>query len=137
MIAGATGGGTGGGVTKYVTGRINVGDGPRAMTVGLTYRRNRPWEIDARFGTADWVFARDLLATGLHQHVGAGDVRVGRCGDVVRVVLRNATESAVVVLPLADVAVFLAATTRLVPFGTEHHHTDLDALCDALTRKAA
>jgi hypothetical protein len=44
----------------------------------LLYSQNSPYSVEALFGEqkARWVFARDLLAEGLYEPTGIGDVRV-------------------------------------------------------------
>ena len=133
------------GVSKHAVAHYEAVRGPSVVLV-LTYRRDQPWEITARFLTAEnegrgvaWVFARDLLALGLHGPAGEGDVHVRPAAPLhVAIGLDNGTDApCAFYVPAHALGVFLDATAHLVPFGTESAHTDLDALCDALTRKAA
>ena len=51
------------------------------VPAGLRYDTADPYAVHATFHTGaeetvEWVFARDLLAEGLHRPTGTGDVRV-------------------------------------------------------------
>ena len=85
----------------------------------------------------DWVFSRELLATGLRRPIGSGDVQVWPC--------RNTTGEAVVVIelhapnrkgllqaPAGAVRAFVREVFEAVPFGTEGSHVDMDELVDRL-----
>ncbi|WP_329570623.1 SsgA family sporulation/cell division regulator [Kitasatospora sp. NBC_01266] len=83
-----------------------------------------------------WVFARELLATGLHQWAGLGDVSVhpGTDGeaDTVYICLGYEDEGVVLRAPAHEVRDFLRQTECLVPLGLEGEHLDLDALARRL-----
>ncbi|MEV0226072.1 SsgA family sporulation/cell division regulator [Streptomyces sp. NPDC050704] len=74
-----------------------------------------------------WTFARELLSSGLEESVGDGDVRVRPYGYD-RIVLEfHAPEGTAVVHVLAgELRNFLDNSTKLVPFGLEHLHQNLD-----------
>ncbi len=79
-----------------------------------------------------WVFARDLLATGLHGWSGIGSVSV-RPGvddrlDSVFITLTGEGSSVVLRAPADRVRAFLRSTESLVPIGLERGHLDLDGL---------
>jgi hypothetical protein len=82
--------------------------------------------------TLDWLFARTLLISGLHEPVGAGDVEINpsrRDGvDTVQITLKARYAYAVLEAPAGMIADFLTRTCRAVPPGTEHRHLDLDDL---------
>ncbi|MER5259756.1 SsgA family sporulation/cell division regulator [Streptomyces sp. NPDC002855] len=89
----------------------------------------------------DWVFARDLLAEGLHLPTGIGDVQVSPLRldrtHRVRITLRSATGAAVVDIDAAETDAFLRQSFALVPPGTESAHIDLDrAVADVMGRSA-
>ncbi|MEV6973580.1 SsgA family sporulation/cell division regulator [Kitasatospora sp. NPDC093806] len=85
-----------------------------------------------------WVFARELLAAGLHRRAGLGSVSVhpgadGRAGadgsaEVVFITLTGEGSSVVLRAPADRVRTFLARTEHLVPRGSERTHLDLDGL---------
>ena len=81
-----------------------------------------------------WTFARELLASGLEEPVGQGDVRVRPYGyDRVALEFHAPEGTAVVHIRRGDLRRFLESTTELVPLGLEHQHHDLDrGLADLL-----
>ena len=84
-----------------------------------------------------WTFARELLASGLEDPVGHGDVRVRPYGYD-RIVLEfHAPEgTAVIHVRATELRRFLESTTALVPVGLEHLHQDLDQQLAELMRDA-
>lgn len=104
--------------------------GGRVVTV-LTFRPDQPFEVAALFATtpADhvrWVFARDLLAEGLIQPCGDGDVQVSPVlDDEVRVDLCSPDGDVGLYLPRVHVAGFVDAIFAMVPAGRER--LDFDA----------
>ncbi|MFJ8826781.1 SsgA family sporulation/cell division regulator [Streptomyces sp. NPDC102467] len=75
-----------------------------------------------------WTFARELLASGVEEPVGAGDVRVRPYGYDRTVLEFHAMEgTAVVHIRTGEVERFLSDTTELVPVGEEHLYVDVDA----------
>jgi hypothetical protein len=118
---------------NYETGRMEY------ETVTLEYDPADPLAVKFAFVGLDakpWHFARDLLAAGLVEHVGYGDVRLWRVGgprgDVLNVVLRGTNFDGFLELPAADVQRFLDRTYRQVPRGAEADHIDLDHLVSRL-----
>ncbi|MFF2020511.1 SsgA family sporulation/cell division regulator [Streptomyces sp. NPDC058171] len=85
-----------------------------------------------------WVFARDLLAEGLIQWAGSGDVSVfpGGCDDPMSLFISLGSEDGRVALRAQTSLVkgFLACTERVVPFGSEQLHLDIDGLLHGLLR---
>ncbi|MFB8235974.1 SsgA family sporulation/cell division regulator [Kitasatospora purpeofusca] len=79
-----------------------------------------------------WVFARDLLATGVHGWSGIGSVSVhpgvDERRDSVFITLTGEGSSVVLRAPADRVRAFLARTESLVPIGRERTHLDLDGL---------
>lgn len=83
----------------------------------------------------EWVFARELLTTGLAEPNGEGDVTIEPVSDggewLVGITL--ATDTVASLVTRADrVAEFLTETYVLVPSGCETDHIDLDAEIAAL-----
>jgi hypothetical protein len=74
-----------------------------------------------------WTFARELLASGMEDSVGYGDVRVRPYGYDRTVLEFHAPEgTAVVHVRSGEMRTFLQRTTELVPVGLEHLQVDLD-----------
>lgn len=84
-----------------------------------------------------WTFARELLAAGLEEPVGHGDVRIRPYGYE-RIVLEfHAPEgTAVIHVRMDELRRFLESSTELVPVGLEHLHQDLDHGLAELMRDA-
>lgn len=74
------------------------------------------------------MFARDLLATGLTEWAGTGDVCVHpAAGDrTVFITLTGENSTAVLRVDASHIRTFLAHTERIVPSGTEEGHLDVD-----------
>jgi hypothetical protein len=108
----------------------------------LRYTAADPLAVEALFedGSDDpirWVFARDLLAAGLHQRTGQGDVVIWPTTDAdgrpaVHLRLHSPDGDALLEAPARTLKAFLAAAWSLVPPGTEHEHIDVDDVLDSL-----
>jgi hypothetical protein len=105
------------------------------VPAGLRYDTADPYAVHATFHTGadetvDWVFARDLLAEGLHRPTGTGDVRVwpsrSHGQGVVCIALSSPEGEALLEAPARALESFLKRTDAAVPPGTEHRHFDLD-----------
>ncbi len=114
---------------------------PGDMTVPvpahLAYDANDPYAVRATFLAGDdrveWVFARDLLATGIERPTGEGDVHVWPGSpDVVLIALASPDGQAVLAAPSADVGAFVAHTYELVAAGDEYQHIDMGAAISRL-----
>lgn len=83
-----------------------------------------------------WTFARELLAAGLDESAGIGDVLVRPYGYGRTVLEFHATEGvAMVHIRTSELRGFLAGTQELVPTGTEHRFLDVDQdLAELLSR---
>lgn len=113
------------------------GDARLPVEAHATYAAGDPYAVRLDIATGEecsvtWHIGRDLLATGLSQPAGDGDVRVkpvvteqGR--RAVRLTLRSPEGTAALEAPLAQVAEFLTETYVLVPTGCESEHLGLDA----------
>ncbi|MER5435508.1 SsgA family sporulation/cell division regulator [Streptomyces sp. NPDC002588] len=124
-----------------------VAAAPRMPSIPATlhYDRQDPFAVRMTFpapATLEgvdvcWTFARELLAEGLEETVGDGDVRVRPYGYDRTVLEFHAPEgTAVVHVHSADVRRFLRATSDLVPVGLEHLQLDLDHDLAELMRDA-
>ena len=105
------------------------------VRVELRYDTRDPYAVVAAFrtgkaGWVEWVFARDLLAEGLHRPTGTGDVRVwpsrSHGQGVVCIALSSPEGEALLEAPARALESFLKRTDAAVPPGTEHRHFDLD-----------
>ncbi|MFF4761451.1 SsgA family sporulation/cell division regulator [Streptomyces sp. NPDC001292] len=110
---------------------------PRMPSIPATLRYDRrdPFAVRMTFPAPAalegvevcWLFARDLLAAGLREPEGHGDVRVRPYGYDRTVLEFHAPEgTAVVHVRSGEIRRFLEATSELVPLGLEHLQFDLD-----------
>ncbi|MGW5232030.1 SsgA family sporulation/cell division regulator [Streptomyces nodosus] len=124
-----------------------VAAAPRMQSIPATlhYDRGDPFAVRMTFpapATLEgvevcWTFARELLATGLEEPVGHGDVRVRPYGYDRTVLELHAPEgTAVVHVHSSDIRRFLQRTTELVPVGLERLQRDLDHDLAELLRDA-
>jgi hypothetical protein len=112
------------------------------LNAELHYSAEDPLAVEAHFddGSPDpvrWVFARDLLATGMKELTGDGDVviwpTVGADGEAaVQMRLNSPHGDALLEASASELDEFLAATWRLVPPGTEHRYMDVEDVITAL-----
>lgn len=126
---------------------IDATGGATAVAADLTYDAADPYAVAAGFSikaTADrddatvrWVFARSLLATGVYEPVGEGDVRIWPClnahGQAVTVIeLSSPDGEALMQARSREVCEFLRETEVVVPSGTEATYVDVDATISKL-----
>ncbi len=94
------------------------------LALELVYDVADPWAVRLIVAGREWLFARDLLASGCNEPAGDGDVQVrpDTGGDVSRVVvaLSSPTGAAEVAVPRGDVESFLDTAEELVPAGHEY-----------------
>jgi hypothetical protein len=116
-------------------------DGPSEVSVDLHYDTTDPFAVRAMFRvTSDqqvsWVFARELLAQGMTEASGEGDVRIwptwadGR--EVVRIVLRSPDGEALLQTESVELLEFLTTSFALCPRGHESRHLQIDRALVAL-----
>lgn len=133
-------------IEQLVEARL-VAAAPRMPSIPatLTYDRSDPFAVRMTFpapATLEgvevcWTFARELLADGMREPQGHGDVRVRPYGYDRTVLEFHAPEgTAVVHVRSGELRRFLTATTDLVPVGVEHLQTDLDRDLAELMRDA-
>jgi hypothetical protein len=124
-----------------------VAAAPRMPSIPATLRYDRrdPFAVRMTFpapATLEgvdvcWTFARELLAAGLEEEAGQGDVRVRPYGYDRTVLEFHAPEgTAIVHVRSGEIRRFLQAAGELVPVGLEHLQLDLDHGLAELMRDA-
>ncbi|MBA3311305.1 MAG: SsgA family sporulation/cell division regulator [Nocardioidaceae bacterium] len=113
------------------------------LAAKLRYDNSDPYAISASFNTGDiavqWVFSRALLAAGVYEPTGDGDVHVWPCLDargrsVTIIELSSPDGEALMQARSDEVCVFLRRTEDLVPSGSEGTHVDIDDVIARLLR---
>jgi Streptomyces sporulation and cell division protein, SsgA len=115
------------------------------LVASLYYSADDPYAVRMAFhvGTdepVEWIFARELLATGLACPAGEGDVRVwpgspaGR--EVLNIALSSPFGQAHFKAPVPATADFLRLTYDLVAAGREDEFIDVDSELDELLWRA-
>jgi hypothetical protein len=93
------------------------------LALELVYDSADPWAVRLMVAGREWLFARDLLASGCYEPTGDGDVQVrpDTGGDLSRLViaLSSPDGAAEVAVPRGDVEAFLDIAEALVPAGYE------------------
>ncbi|MET8848005.1 SsgA family sporulation/cell division regulator [Amycolatopsis sp. NPDC004625] len=94
------------------------------------YTTADPWAVTLHLDGQRWIFARDLLRTGLAEPDGDGDVHVmpdtgGRAGQL-SLLLRSPSGAARLPVARSTVASLLDAAYALVPAGAEAAAVDWD-----------
>jgi hypothetical protein len=111
------------------------------LVASLYYGAEDPYAIKMAFhvGTdepVEWIFGRELLATGLECPTGEGDVQVwpedAEGHDVLNLALSSPFGEAHFEAPLAATAEFLKSTYELIPVGSEGDFIDIDTELDDL-----
>ena len=105
------------------------------LPVSLRYSSADPYAVRAVFSgdgmEVEWVFALELLRTGLTCPVGDGDVHVwpswGTGRELLMISLSSPDGQAVLEAGAEDVRSFLDRTTLVVPDGEESGYLDMDA----------
>lgn len=117
---------------------------PAVVAARFRYDPADPYAVSATFHcepepeTVTWTFARELLATGLDQPAGLGDVRVWPSpwatlhGDQVTIALSSPDGEAVLEVPRKALCRFLRRTYALVPRGQETRYQDIDSTLNRL-----
>ena len=114
---------------------VVAGEEALPVDAALSYLASDPYAVTAVFHADEtspvtWTFGRDLLAAGLNEPSGEGDVGVwpstSRGAAVVCMALTSPSGQALLEASRTDVETFLAASYELVPSGTESSHLDLD-----------
>ena len=96
---------------------------PYAVELSVTQRHARPTR---------WVFARDLLALGVSNTVGKGDVIVSPAADPrspeMLIALMRDRACAVIRVSRIEIGEFVGRTYKAVPAGEESNHLDVETL---------
>lgn len=107
----------------------------------LQYDAADPYAVTTVFMTGAtrvrWTFGRDLLASGLYEPSGDGDVHVWPCLDsdglaVVIIELSSPDGEALVQARTGDLSSFVERMSKAVEPGTESDHVDVDAALAAI-----
>jgi hypothetical protein len=112
-----------------------------ATGVEFGYDSTDPYAVSATFDASHddirWSLARDLLANGLFEPSGDGDVHAwptlsasGRAAVILE--LCSASGCAMLQADTADILAFLDRTNTIVKPGTESGHLDVDTLIGAI-----
>lgn len=120
---------------------IDAAGSVTAVHADLTFDAADPYAVVAGFSMSPspelagdavcWVFARSLLATGVNEPVGEGDVRIWPClnaqGQAVTVIELLSPDGEALLQARSDqVCEFLAESELLVPSGSEGIHLDVE-----------
>jgi Streptomyces sporulation and cell division protein, SsgA len=103
------------------------------LTALVRYQASDPYAIEMALDTGQaepvrWMFARDLLVDGLHNHAGDGDVRfwpTDRDPDLLNISLSSPDGQAHLQAPLTAIVSFLDRTFDAVPSGHESGYIDI------------
>jgi sporulation and cell division protein SsgA len=95
--------------------------------------------------SVEWIFARELLSTGIEAEEGVGDVKVwpsagsesGLPGSVLNIELSSPLGRAHFEAPIKEVSDFLRRTCQIVPVGQETDHVDVEEELSDLLRQAS
>jgi hypothetical protein len=127
-------------VTKLLTLSVSAVTGDADLEAELRYDPSDPLAVSLAIGTecgepVVWVFGRELLADGIKDCAGEGDITIEPASDdnsrEVRITL--ATDCLATMLASRDEIVeFLVATYAVVPTGSEFDRIDWDAEINSL-----
>lgn len=127
-------------VTTPLTLAITAATGEADLAAELRYDPSDPFAVTLAIGVEYgepvlWVFGRELLADGIRQAAGEGDITVEPAVDAVpsQIRITLATDClATMLAPRDRVVEFLVESFTAVPSGCELDGMDLDAEIDAL-----
>ncbi len=105
-----------------------------AVAVEMGYDPADPFAMSFTFMTSTpvtWTFARDLIATGIYEPTGEGDVHVWPClstnGCAVVIVELSSNDGSIMIeCGLREIAAFVRRMHTMVAPGTEADHLNLD-----------
>lgn len=119
---------------------VSSGEEIVPLTASLYYSEDDPYAVRFAFHVGldepvEWVFARELLASGIEDDQGIGDVRVWpSAGGVLNIELISPFGRAQFEAPAAGISDFLRRTYEVVPAGQENPRVDVDAALQELLR---
>ena len=125
------------------------------LVASLYYSADDPYAVRIAFHVGldepvEWIFARDLLSSGIGSRQGLGDVTVwpspatgadtdtddGPSARVLNIELSSPFGHAHFEAPIPDIASFLRRTYEIAPSGDEGDFVDVEAELTNLLRKA-
>jgi hypothetical protein len=119
------------------------------LVASLYYSKEDPYAIRIAFHVGldepvEWIFARELLSSGIKGREGLGDVVVwpattaadGKPGNVLNIELSSPFGQAHFEAPIKEISDFLKRTYAIVPAGDETDFVDVDSELNELIRKA-
>jgi hypothetical protein len=123
------------------------------LVASLFYSGDDPYAIRIAFHVGldepvEWIFARDLLAEGVKERTGLGDVQVWPSAatadpasdepgqQVLNIELSSPFGQAHFEAPVNEISDFLRRTYRIVEAGQESGHVDVESELDDLLRQA-
>jgi hypothetical protein len=122
----------------FVSGEVH----PLELSGDFVFDPADPYAVHLVVGRGDgaqvtWTFARELLAEGIYDPCGNGDVVVWPClgthGEAVVIIeLRSPSGMAMLQTPSRAVQRFVAQTFEVVPAGSESAEIDLDHMVSHL-----
>ena len=120
------------------------------LEASFFYSREDPYAVRIAFHVGrdepvEWIFARDLLSTGIGGREGPGDITVwpsagpegGAPGSVLHIELSSPFGRAHFEGSAGEISDFLCRTYQIVPVGDESDHMDLEAELSDLFRQAS
>ncbi|GEL22873.1 sporulation protein SsgA [Pseudonocardia sulfidoxydans NBRC 16205] len=128
-------------ICKQTVFELIAPDSTVSVNVELAYSVKDPFAVEASFRTGNaqpvvWVFARELLADGLSEASGDGDVTVAPIErDQVELVLTSPSGHARFHASASVLSDFLEHTYAAVPQGGEYSWLDFDAALTDLLEK--
>jgi hypothetical protein len=119
------------------------------LVASLYYSKEDPYAIRIAFHVGldepvEWIFARELLSSGIEGREGLGDVVVwpaasaadGKPGNVLNIELSSPFGQAHFEAPIKEVSDFLKRTYTIVPAGDETDFVNVESELAELIRKA-
>lgn len=120
---------------------VTDGQASVSLPAVMHYNLSDPFAVHATFRTGQgdgvsWVFARELLTTGIQHPTGEGDVRVwpswNAGAEVTFIALTSPDGEALLQARTRDLVEFLGCSYSLCAQGQELGHLDLDRAIAAL-----
>lgn len=116
-------------VVRLLPCALETGHGELVQTTTLwCWRDTYPFAavLNIQPSTPSWVFARDLVALGLREPTGDGDVHIRPVRSCVQVLLTSPSGRAVLTYDRTELAAWLAATEGIVPPDREVFDVDAE-----------